>query len=1570
MEGNPAAAVAVHPPRLGQDGPAQLHRTASALVNQPEYDLHESEQHLFPRTQLAPQIGDRSALAVVETQNGDLSFDQTASSVGLGQESGLDGNGLETQYPSRQASPPPEQLQSLGFNGAAFSQTLSRVAEDASTQLDAVSRAIVTATATAYQHDDLAKELFPSSPPATDPNPDTDGPDFTRDSQKENAPSHSHPGPQRHSGSPRRQLLGVPSSSSLNPAGPQPSARAVEEQLVRGKGVAAVNREDAAGGTVLVPNSSSMGLTEDDDEDEQLTEMDLDEPGESSGVRGSGPEEVAGEVSPSQIGVSMLRQLKSDHETRSPFETGLSPIRWRTTVPQQPQARYQSAAAISQTKAAKPKRRQSDFNSDDDSSSFTQHHRDASRAAGGESIALELDEEKVDELEEEDGEAAMTLVTMPRPTAEQTRDMTMDDEGNQSQVLGRILPPTQPLPQPQSELDADETDPDTFETPFARGAKGLPSLKELLDGGQRKLDNSHNDSSPASAPQQPPKASMRFNSDPRISDMLSSQSQGDPYSFSQMSLPGATQPHLEIEHLVTGRGAFYTSASEPGSGSLRNSSGNLTQLEPTQVATQAPTHSAAPTQVSVPAQVDDINEVGQIVGGGGGGENDAVAAQAGAEPPAFIRHRTESNNSAASKRSRQSSTAKHPLKRITFNSSPEAASPAPLRVEALIEHLEEVPPSPSQSHPGLLAPFPYRPQLDDTEGTSSPYSSGDGAATPAADAVFHRQCVGAARRTRPGRGPHPLAVGSPLVGSGPNATQVVDDTVELERPPSDVDDVGLTEPEDGPELVVVADLQPVVAPARPVTSPARSRAGSRAAARARAAVEAAQALPSLEEVVPKPKQAGNKVNPSPVKTGKIPGEADRKGRSGTKVVHKALAPTFESSPLSELEPTPAEPESVAGETWDEEETNYDLAPHMSPKKSKKRPLPRGTAKAGAGRKPKQPTAQATASAEPVAGARRRRSDMLTADEAAAEAPVLKKPRTRAKGKAKATAPEQAAPVETVAAKDELARHRTRSSTVGSVHGGPPQDDHSINSNDVSVDSGGNEDGGHASEDVKPVMVAKSRLSRSTPFTRVFAIWPEGRYEGGQAGVVDPSQASAGSLFPGTIIKVKAGGMVQVVFDDGSTAPDFEWAKLRKCQLKQGDLVYYRGEDEMTDTRGDTLLGGSEVAVYATETGQDHSEAVLEDKRDELGRRDLVVVTTVEVGSDQQAGAKQHKLELSAVSIKPSRLSQLDDRRFTQSEIMRIQAKPNRHLTAGPIEPLDLVPIPPTAPLKPAKPMRRLDGLFSRIGFLTTFVDAADALDAGIKKRGTGSKRALGRNDELKDDFHKTIEQHGGVRLEIGHLFKIEDKGIEGEVQVAFEERNLAGLDQIVLVADRHSTTPKYLVSLALGIPIISHRYIHDAISDKHALDWRPYAIGAGEIAGLGIPGLGGQWRALARADFSARAVADGHARESLFAGDAFLVVLGQRGRAKPRKADSDERAKQVLMRRVIIGAAGARRVDFVEGIGKAGGGAGYDYVLLEGGEAGTKLKGHKGVASMDWVKECLKAGRKVALVIGAAVGDK
>ncbi|KAF4614521.1 hypothetical protein D9613_003123 [Agrocybe pediades] len=60
-----------------------------------------------------------------------------------------------------------------------------------------------------------------------------------------------------------------------------------------------------------------------------------------------------------------------------------------------------------------------------------------------------------------------------------------------------------------------------------------------------------------------------------------------------------------------------------------------------------------------------------------------------------------------------------------------------------------------------------------------------------------------------------------------------------------------------------------------------------------------------------------------------------------------------------------------------------------------------------------------------------------------------------------------------------------------------------------------------------------------------------------------------------------------------------------------------------------------------------------------------------------------------------------------------------------------------------------------------------------------------------------------------------------------------GIDRIFLIADTNNQKPKYLLALALGIPCLSHDWLHHSISKKTVLDWSSYLLPVGWSDSLG-----------------------------------------------------------------------------------------------------------------------------------------
>jgi hypothetical protein len=112
-------------------------------------------------------------------------------------------------------------------------------------------------------------------------------------------------------------------------------------------------------------------------------------------------------------------------------------------------------------------------------------------------------------------------------------------------------------------------------------------------------------------------------------------------------------------------------------------------------------------------------------------------------------------------------------------------------------------------------------------------------------------------------------------------------------------------------------------------------------------------------------------------------------------------------------------------------------------------------------------------------------------------------------------------------------------------------------------------------------------------------------------------------------------------------------------------------------------------------------------------------------------------------------------------------------------------------------------------------------------------------EKEKDNVTHSIKQHGGRLLDDGFekLFtpiktptKAHPEDERSELEIAPSESNVGF---VALIADEHSRKAKYMQALALGLPCISGRWIHDCISKSSIIDWMPYLLSSGQSSFLG-----------------------------------------------------------------------------------------------------------------------------------------
>lgn len=308
----------------------------------------------------------------------------------------------------------------------------------------------------------------------------------------------------------------------------------------------------------------------------------------------------------------------------------------------------------------------------------------------------------------------------------------------------------------------------------------------------------------------------------------------------------------------------------------------------------------------------------------------------------------------------------------------------------------------------------------------------------------------------------------------------------------------------------------------------------------------------------------------------------------------------------------------------------------------------------------------------------------------------------------------------------------------------------------------------ASYDARGPSRRNSRVPSTAPFTRILGLW---RLDG--------------NFYPGTIIGFVSGPRaLKVIFDDESKG-NLSWDEARRCELKQGDYVIYREEIE-TETQRESLA--DELRVFKAEKNVDGTDQV-----GELAPEDDIVVTKSEVAlEDQEQVVKKVKIKVAEICILAKRSGQLDDRKLTEAEKDAIQGVASLSQTA-----LNVVTFAPAIPAA-SLTVNKKKGIFDKIGFLLTIAPP-------LKKSSKNGSE--GTNLQLKETCLRLIESNGGTLLDLPNLFRVEMADATRQLSLDFPALPSSTLDTILLVADRPSTTPKFLISLALGIPCVSTEFL-------------------------------------------------------------------------------------------------------------------------------------------------------------------
>ncbi|RAR03731.1 BRCT domain containing protein [Stemphylium lycopersici] len=314
--------------------------------------------------------------------------------------------------------------------------------------------------------------------------------------------------------------------------------------------------------------------------------------------------------------------------------------------------------------------------------------------------------------------------------------------------------------------------------------------------------------------------------------------------------------------------------------------------------------------------------------------------------------------------------------------------------------------------------------------------------------------------------------------------------------------------------------------------------------------------------------------------------------------------------------------------------------------------------------------------------------------------------------------------------------------------------------------------------------------------RVFASWPGSHY------------------YPATCIGRATSRQLQIRYDDGNTT-FMDAAHVRSLDLCKGDHVKV-DETGFKDRIDD--LDGEE---FPTTDQRGHATVILEERpRESLPRAKAL----------QQA--EHISVPMASIYLTASLWKRLRDRSFTFSPII------------SPAKSTSRIGTPITDPLTTPSFTRRGTAAPSLLKDVTT--RAASVASTARSSSGVFTNMAFVLTsttaDVDKDAISRLIKSNGGQVLEQGfhELFDYESEeapnSSQGRRRSASVFEGSSGLvlknaykdmGFVALISDAHSRSTKYIQALALNVPCLHLRWIHDSLNASRAAPFTRYLLPAG-----------------------------------------------------------------------------------------------------------------------------------------------
>ncbi len=380
-----------------------------------------------------------------------------------------------------------------------------------------------------------------------------------------------------------------------------------------------------------------------------------------------------------------------------------------------------------------------------------------------------------------------------------------------------------------------------------------------------------------------------------------------------------------------------------------------------------------------------------------------------------------------------------------------------------------------------------------------------------------------------------------------------------------------------------------------------------------------------------------------------------------------------------------------------------------------------------------------------------------------------------------------------------------------------------------------------------------------------------------------------AFYPATCTGVVAGEVprYEICFDDGT--PDVIGGfGIGRLELRVGDCVKFEG------SRGKIYIvqGFADRQLAATLGPDTPSKRGPPKGKIPPRYTDVFGFATVILAQKQQKSVNDVNAETIQVSFKSIYLTQSMWANFKDRTYNPVLSKPSFRIQT-----------PSDRPSTPYTPSSR--GCRTKTSFLANprSVKVSAAKHGGLFSNTAFAITHVAR-DEDRERVTNKILSNGGQLFDDGfdELFNIPPLELASKESTTNPHKSVFRLTQAAqsigftcLIADGHCRKAKYIQALAIGIPCLATRWVHDCVTKQRLIPWEPYLLPAGDSVFLSGAIHS---RIVQPYDPNSACLADVVAnRPKILDGDSVLVVMSK-----------SEEETNMKFHPLIMHALGARKV--------------------------------------------------------------